>query len=312
MNNANKFNIQSLFGAKWLSDIINYDKKYHPIMVPLSDSIESSKLSKNLRVIENKCNKFSHIIKKIKNEKDDFNFFSKLSEIEVAAYYYRKYESNQVEYEPSVKGGKNLDLKLNINDEVYFFEIFTVFKDAEQTRFEKINLEIKEILEQIQMPFIINFMIKTGFKKSYISDFAEFIANTIDVNKDQENNVNSFKFYKFNKEVAKFRYYHSKTQFIVANYVGPSKFVNPSERIAERILKKSREQIPKNQKNIIVVNLSYVLPVFLVMDPVNKFGDSNNISMAIAYLNNDYSQKKFYPNPNLNNKTIKRMISDTI
>jgi hypothetical protein len=81
------------------------------------------------------------MIRKLKSDKA--NFFPNLSEIDVVSYYYRNHDQENLEYEPSVEGGKNLDLMLKGKKDVkYYFEIFTVFEDAIQQKHRDIMGDI--------------------------------------------------------------------------------------------------------------------------------------------------------------------------
>lgn len=295
------------FGKKWLNDEIYTERDYHPLITILSDPDLLNRLIKNLSVLKFKCPKFPRIIRKLKTDKA--NFFSNLSEVEVVSYYYQNHDPGDLEYEPSVEGGKNLDLMLNAKNNVkYYFEIFTVLEDEIQQRSRDIMDEISLEIRKLNLPYVINFKINEDFKISYESDFIDFIKTSLNENKGE----NSFKFYKEGLEVAEFRCIESKSIRGAANSFGPSKFINPVGRVRDRILSKLNEQIPSNQNNILVINLSYVLPLFFVIEEALKLITyPENLLMVIGYVENDYkNKKKGYMNPDFDKNALNDIIRD--
>jgi hypothetical protein len=102
--------IISFFGKDWLNEqIYTEEKEYHHILVILAKIKELNKLTNNLKVLKNNCPKYPRIIRKLKS--DNANFFSNLSEVDIVSYYYRNHNKENLEYEPSVEGGKNFDVK---------------------------------------------------------------------------------------------------------------------------------------------------------------------------------------------------------
>jgi len=320
LNNLPQF--KSYFSEKWLDKQLNLDEIHHPLFVILSDKNSSSKLVNNLKILKSNCYRYKRIIKKLKADKNHNNFFSTLTEIDVISYYYQQNNDQiSLEYEPSVPGGKKLDLKMNIKGIDYFFEILTVFEDAKLENYSNLKEKIREELENINLPVTINFMIKKSFEKEYVTTFINFMKETI--KKDDKTN-SKFDFYENNEIVANFRYLKSDTNKCIANGFGPPTFSNPHGRTKEKILKKAIEQIPHNQNNIIVVNLSHVLNTFIVIEEalcelgikidqnnlketyhrvqngIFDYKNSSHIAMIIAYINSDYKNyRRFYFNYNV-------------
>lgn len=323
-------NFKYYFGGAWFDKQINA-KYHHPILFLLFDKEESSELADKLKILESKCDKFKRIIKKLKSDKDFNNFYSTLTEIDVISYYYKYYDKLLLEYEPSVKGGKKLDFKMNINGTDHFFEILTIFPDAEEEKYSDIRAEICQELEDLNLPYIIIIGMKNGFKKTYIRGFVDFIKAKIEKGNKKGLKIN---FYKNSELVADFRYYESDNDMCIVNSCGPPAFINPHGRLKEKVLTKCIEQIPNNQNNIVVVNLYYVLNIFLVIEQslgelgiridkiddlkdeyhrvpngIFDYNDSSHILMIIAFINNDYEkQRRFYLNHKMNNLAKEKLI----
>lgn len=320
---------KTYFGEKWFDREMNADNSHHPILFSLGSEKMASDLLVKLKILESRCDKFRSIIRKLKSDRDFNNFNSTLTEIDVISYYYQIYKPNLLEYEPSVQSGKKLDLKMNIDNEDYFFEILTVFEDSEQESYTYIRDKLTQELEDSDLPFIINLGIKKGFKNEFITEFVDFIKETIKQGK--QGNL-KFEFYKDHILVAEFRYYEYDGDVCIVNSFGPSRFINPHGRLKAKVLNKAIKQIPKYQNNIVVVNLSYVLNVFIVMEQalgelgirigvdnlndkyyrisngIFDYKDNSHICMIIAYINNDYSQRRFYLNHKLDNLIKEKFI----
>ena len=328
LNELSQF--KTYFGEKWLDKEMNAYNNHHPILFLLYNKKMASDLIAKLEHLESKCDKFKRIIQKLKSDKDFNNFNSTLTEIEVISHYYMRYKPNLLEYEPSVQNGKKLDLRMNINNESYFFEILTVFEDSEQENYANIRDKLMLELEDSNLPFIISLEIKKGFKKEFITEFVDFINETI--KQEKQSNL-KFEFYKEGNSVANFRYNKYGGDVCIVTSFGPSSFINPHGRLRAKVLKKAIEQIPYSQNNIVVVNLSYVLNVFMVIEQalgelgikINEnsnlndkyyripngifdYTDSSHISMIIAYINNDYNQRRFYLNHKLDNLNQKKLV----
>lgn len=302
--NLNRSNdIISFFGETWLNNEIYSEQEYHPLIVILSDLNLIRKLEDDLRVLRRSCIKYPTIIRKLKSDKA--NFFPNLSEVEITAYYYRKYNSECLDYEPSVEGGKKLDLMLKGKNNEYYFEIFTVMEDQILTNYREIMEEIRLKTIKLNLPYAISFRINENFKSSYVDDFVNFIRDSLN------NNEGDLKYFKNNIGVAEFRYESSSISDVIGSH-GPGVFTNPHGRLIDRIRRKISEQIPANQNNILVINLAYVLNIFLITDlALDSIKFPENVTMIIAYVNNDYKhQKKCYLNPNLDKNFLKEVIQD--
>lgn len=191
----------------------------------------------------------------------------------------------------------------------YYFEIFTVLEDAKNTNFRDIAEEIRLKLLKLYLPYDINLKIKENFNRSHVSDFLVFIQESLQMN---TGNQYTYKFYKECNEVAEFRYIKSKSAIGSVNAVGPSNFINAHGRVKNRILDKINEQIPLNNNNILIINLSYVMPLFFVIEEALKLIEyPENILLIIAYVGNDYkNNKKLYPNPILDKNSLSEILSD--
>lgn len=269
-NNISEFsNLKAYLGEDWLNSQIQIESraKMHPIFWILIDYNKCKKLSNNLDVLNNLCEKFPRIIRKIKFDRDRFNFYSLLTEIEVLAYYYRK--SNEkyiVDYEPLIDDQNTIpDGKLIINEQEYFLEILTVFEDENEQLIESYQDEIREKLDSLNNnPFILAFGLEIGFERDDISSFVVFVEKLIKSKKAK--NKSTFNFNKDEKIIANITFYdnHNNKGYVgIMN--GPVRRLNDAGRIKNKILSKI-DQLPINSKNIIIMNLSYLSDEFIDLD----------------------------------------------
>ena len=273
----------------------------------MADLKELNKLTNNLNILKNNCPKYPRIIRKLKS--DNANFFSNLSEVDVVSYYYLNHNKEILEYEPSVEGGKNLDLMLiGKNGVKYYFEIFTVLEDVVQQKYSEITNDINLAIDKLNLGYIILYKITEDFKSTYIPEFVDLVKKSLNKN---NLNTNKIKFCKYGIKVAEFRI---KQKGGGGGSIGPGSFIDPAGRVEKKILDKLHEQLPDNQNVILVINLSYGFPHFLAVDlALESIEYPRNIAIIIAYFGNNYkSNKKCYPNPNLSKKAVNDIIHDII
>jgi len=262
-NNLNEF-----FGKDWLEAHLTVDKREnkHQIFWILIEPNLCSKLSNNLSIINEKCDKFKRIISKLKKDEDYFNFHSLLTEIEVLTYYYRLFDKSMIEYEPKVENGKKLDIKLTIGDEKFFIEIFTIFRDEYEQELDKLRLDVQKELNKFDQPFLISFGLELEFKETNIDGFLKFF-NGLLKNIESINEEDTFDYYENNIKLADItflKHFENKKGYVGIIHGRVIELKNDI-RIKNKVLSKIN-QLPNGEKNIVIVNLSYILEDFFTVD----------------------------------------------
>lgn len=331
-------NLKGILGDEWLNSHLVVDDRYkkHPIFWILIDKNRCQRLSRNLDILNKKCEKFNRIVNKLKNDKNVFNFHSLISEIEVLAYYYNRVSDNyEVSYEPEIKEkNKKIDCKLVVNDTEYNLEILTVFEDEEGQSIQSIHDEIRKQLDGLQNnPFILSFGTEIDFSKSDIPDFINFVKELLD-KPEKINHKDTFEFNKNDKKLGKIMFY--KGSNIKGGFVGfmhsPVRVMDCAGRIKNKILSKI-DQLPNNSKNVVVVNLAHITQDFIDLEEV-FFGQSyvninikthestprrhpnsivnhpkgKDISMIVGYTYEDYNTRKFFVNLSANDPVDKQLV----
>ena len=308
----------------WLNSHLQVEERYkkHPIFWILIDSSACSKLSNNLTISNSCCSKIQRIVNKLKSDKDRFNFHSLLTEIDVIAHYYSRYNAGNIEYEPEIQEkNKKVDAKLVINGDEYYLEILTVFEDEVEQSINRIHDEIRKRIDELNQPFIISFSTEINFTEQDVAGFLEFVKKLL-TNKNSIKDEDSFDYLKDTKKIARVTFYVDSN--IKKGFVGfmhqPVRTLNSAGRIKNKILSKI-DQLPENTKNIVIVNLSYISNDFIDIEDaflgqscviINKEtleakasrhpnGIINHekgkfISMIIAYTSQDYNTRRFYLN----------------
>jgi len=307
--------------------IIKERKHQHPLFWLLWDSTRAEQLTRNLLIIEKHCDRFKRVLDKI--IKDQENFYSGVTEIEVMSHYYNK--GLNVAYEPNAKEKTTkVDFKITNSDE-YFFEIFDMNLDERIKKIDEIRLNIREKIDAIETnPFLVSFGITEKFTPddcdflvkeieigiqakipSYVRSDIESIIDHQDIMKEGNINIGDYTLYSY-KEMK--GYTITSGAYVV-------QFKDDS-RIKNNLLTKI-DQIPEGKRNIVVVNITRILgndfwslenAIFgqeaAFVDPKTMaatygrktnglFNDprGNQISLVIAYMKDDYSTRKLYYNP---------------
>lgn len=316
-------NLNDFFGRDWLETHFTIDKREnkHQIFWILVNPKLCSKLSNNLSIIHSNCDKFKRIINKLKKDDNYFNFHSLLTEIEVLAYHYRIFDKSTIEYEPEVENGKKVDIKLTSKDDEYFIEIFTIFRDEYEQELDSLRLQVKKELDKFDQPFLLTFGIELEFKEKDIDGFLNFF-NGLLKNVESINEGDSFEYYECSKKLADVTFLKllEKKKGCVGVIHSPVIELKNDIRIKNKVLSKLN-QLPDGEKNVVIVNLSYILGDFFTVD--NAFlgqyyvsidkktlegtdkrhhngiihhKDGNELSMLIAYKSNNYDDRSVYHN----------------
>jgi len=306
--------------------------KQHPLFWYLYKDGNAEKLCNNLKILEKGCNKFDKVIKKI-HENDHTLFYSYISEVDVIAYYCSKASHNyQVEFEPTIpEKGTKVDAKITINKKDYFLEIFTIFPDHNFQKIDEMHQIIRERIDAfVDNPYLVCYSIYEEFTDGDIDFFVTEAKKIIDENAKNEQNapkdnpiVEERMISCRDKNIARVILYRVKNmkKGHVEAMISPVQKVEDAGRIKQKVLSKI-DQLPSQGRNIIVVNLSRIYgekfydmeDAFLgqqavFVDKVTLKGTEGRhangivhhgkgkfITMIIAYINNDYSTRRYYIN----------------
>lgn len=314
LENVDKYNFKSFFEQdhqiEWFEKNLRIKERteIHPIFWTLTDDNASCELSENLEILKRKCKNYHSIIKKLINE----DFDSRLTEIEVMAYFYDNFDPKNIEYEPLIKLNKrtNADLKIDYEGKNYFIEITSLQDDKLERERENIKLKIENKMGGLDL------------------DYDIFINKYDDINvddKDIDQFLNGLKsFIEEKSKTQKTLFYersglHASIEFVEAhNSNGKIELRRmrypPFHRIKYKLLDET-DQLPIDGYNIIVIKLitklasrdSHIKQAFYgkvdkrrEITRLNGFIDhpnSKQVSGVIFYKKN-FKERKLYLNPN--------------
>jgi hypothetical protein len=289
--------------------------KAHTLFWLLLNKNRSQKLDSWLAVLKATLppTKFQGLINKMKRKTRKIEFYSLLSEIEVVSYYAKR--EHIMEYEPP-----HGDLKLILNGSEVFFEIARLFSSQEEERISSlVNLVWSKLDNLNSNKYVISFRISPEFSESDVNSFMKFVSNIV----TQE-------FEKFPSE--KCIYAGGKASVTILfisprerGYVGGSLIgatrINSARRLKDKILDEI-SQLPKNQLNTVVYNITHLATEFddiedafygqsalriyketMKTEPIRKSNgvihkkEGEQISAIIAYEDFNYENRRIYPNP---------------
>jgi len=307
--------------------IIKERKHQHPLFWSLLNPTKAGRLTRNLLVLEKYCDRFKRVLDKI--IKDQENFYSGITEIEVMSYYYNK--GLTVSYEPDVKAKTTkVDFKIT-NKYEYFFEIFDMNLDERIKKMNEIRLNIREKIDAIEInPFLVSFGITENFSVSdsdflikqieigiqknipgYVRSDVESIIDHQEIMKAGNINIGDYTLYSYKGTKG---YTITSGAYVIQ--------MKDDSRIKNNLLTKI-DQIPEGERNIVVVNVTrifdndfwslenailgqeaaFVDPKTMVATYGRKTNGlfnhqrGNQISLIIAYKTDDFSTRKLYYNP---------------
>ncbi len=264
--------LKEIFKKDFIDSLLKIEGrlKKHQLFWILSDLSKTAKLSNNLSILKSKLASFQTIVNKLVNDKDRDNFYSAISEMEVLSYFYSSFPANSIEYEPPIqnKTGKP-DLKLTVNSEEYYIEIFNLRDDITQREINETQDKIKEEIDKIVQPFLIMFSTELYFKQENIEEFVSFVKSLVE-KKELITPGNKFDFLKENVKFADVEFFESKSKNgHVCSMLHPVRVLNESSRIKTKILTKIDKQIPIGKKSILVLDNTYAFhDNFEVLDAI--------------------------------------------
>ena len=291
--------LEESLGKKWITSHLTIEErpKKHPIFRRILNINVCQKITNNLQILKGKNQGiFKIFINKLKKEKNEDNFCSLLSEIEVISYYLRKLSSDyKIEYAPKLKEiNKKTDVRITKDKKVYNLEICTLLEDGYDRDFDKMNLRVAQIINSMKdNPHYIIVAYRRFLTEEEIVLFKEFIEKKIK-NKNRFYGKKTFNFSLNGGIVAQVTFFnfniHENAPGGFGGCLSPARGVNESGRIKKKILNKI-EQLPENSLNIIVVDIS---------DSGAEFRDAINAFFGEAYYkiilpqNNIIPKRKWY------------------
>lgn len=318
-NNCKLYNLDAYFGKEWMESNLKVEKTEDmPTLFWVLSSEEVCKdLTANLDVLSHSFAKYETIINKLKDDKKKnkkritYNGLQGiLTEIEVLAFYYKKYPSS-LEFEPKVPVGdkiKRPDIKLDIDGQKFFIEIKTILKDESEQLISDLEDKIGDIIRKENLTIDLhfhNFISENDFEGIY--NFIEGILT------NPKKSFDTSYLYKIEGipliEIFLINGHNNKHSMISTNPI----MENPYGRLKNKILEKlERNQLPENSTNVLIIKARpeshiyprYVSPVFYGVNGEKKGiiheSSSKKLSLLIFYRDN-YAQREKFPNPNASN-----------
>jgi hypothetical protein len=322
--------IVEALGNHWIiNNLLNKEErtKKHTIFWLLLDDTKRQKMANWLSVLKSSLPepKFNKIINSLREKRSEKEFYSFIPEVEVLAYYGNKgNEGIEVEYEPNIPGKTNIgDIKLTLNSTQIFLEITRLFESKDE---ERINGLIQTLVKQIDdisnNPFIITLGTKEAFCEADLEPCIKLVHDEIIKNKDTLEilegkpytvNFGSKAWFKFHKKI------HHKKGY-VGGILTPVIEIRSAGRLKNKILDEL-EQLPENQLNIVVLDISHHFADFddvedafagqlgLVINretgegtPIRStngvmhLDDGRQIGVIIAFKGFNYEQRRKYTN----------------
>lgn len=254
-------------GKEWITvNILNIEErtKKHSLFWLLWYSDRTSKLESWLTVLKASLpdTKFKKIVNSLKEKAGEYEFGSFIPEIEVLAYYASKKDDGvSVEYEPSIPNKDNVgDIKLSFGGNDVYLEVTKLFSSEKEKRIDDLLHLLGSKINQIaDNPFYVTIQIEENFTENDVTPFVELVQSQI--NK-----------YKHVQEIPAERMpqfdYDSKGSFSfvmrvpsgkkgqTGGFTTPAMILKTAGRLKGKI-KDEIEQLPENQLNVIVLDISY-------------------------------------------------------
>jgi uncharacterized protein YfcZ (UPF0381/DUF406 family) len=261
--------ITNAFGKEWIeSNLLNKEERLnkHSLFWIILNTNKCRMLEDWLSILNSSLisTKFTKIINNLKNKREDIEFYSLLSEIEVLAYY-KKQENDtfKVEYEPAIPNKTEVgDIKLIIDNKEVYLEITRLFSSDEEKELNSIMKKIKDGINNIDNnPYIISFGLTTDFMEDDISPFINFINEEL----TKVTNLPTEKIYFVKDKIEKAWFYCiSKTENgrgYVGSFILPVIEIRSAIRIKNKILDEIK-QLPSSSLNIVVIDISHYFADF--------------------------------------------------
>lgn len=236
----------------------------HSIFWLLYYDDRSKKLEEWLTILKDLLpyTKFTKIVNSLKERRGENEFKSFLPEIEVLAYYGTKKDSGvSVEYEPNIpEKDKVGDIKLSFGSNEVYLEITRLFSSEKEKKIDDLLHLLGSKIDQIaDNPFYITIRIEENFTENDVTPFVELVQSQISM-------------YKHMQEIPAERMpqfdYDSKGWFSfvmrapngkkghTGGFFTPAMILETAGRLKGKI-KDKIEQLPENQLNVIVLDISH-------------------------------------------------------
>ena len=207
--------------------------------------------------------KFLKVVNSLKEKKRENEFYSFVTEIEVLSYYKKQEnDSFEVEFEPHIPSKTKVgDIKLSFDSTQVFLEITRLFLSKEEEETNRIIRTISGKIDAIENnPFVITFGIMESFSEADIEPLVELVHQKIIEERDTftgepfTTDFDEKAWFKFHKKLENKKGYVGGTIFPVIR-------VRSAGRLKNKVLDEV-EQLPENQFNVIVLDISHYFADF--------------------------------------------------
>lgn len=289
--------------------------KAHNLFWLLLNKDRSQKLDSWLAILKATLlqTKFQGLINKMKRKTRKIEFYSLLSEIEVVSHYAKR--DYIVEYEPP-----HGDLKLILNGSEVFLEIARLFSSQEEERISSLVNSVWNKLDDLNNnKYVVSFRVSPEFLESDVDSFIEFVSSIV-AQDLEEFPSEEFTFDGGKASVTILFISPRERGYVGGSLIGATR-INSAGRLKDKILDEM-SQLPKNQLNIVVYNITHLATEFddiedafygqsalriyketMKTEPIRKSNgvihekEGEKVSAIIAYEDFNYENRRIYPNP---------------
>jgi hypothetical protein len=319
--------ISEALGEDWINNnILNKEERSekHVMFWMFLDESKCKKMEDWLSTLKTTLSgaKFLKVVNSLKEKKREKEFYSFVPEIEVLSYYKKQEnDSFKVEFEPDIPGKTKVgDVKLYFDSTQVFLEITRLFSSKEE---EEINRIIQATSGKINAiednPFVITFGITESFSEADIEPLVDLVHQKIIEQRDAfagESFTADFgekAWFKFLKKLENKKGYVGGTIFSVIT-------IKSAGRLKNKVLDEV-EQLPENQFNVIVLDISHYFSDFDDVEDafagqvavkidiktmeatpfrhangIMQMGRGKKVGVIIAFKGFDYEHRKKYVN----------------
>ena len=257
--------IVEAFGKNWIDkNFLNKEERYkkHTMFWIFLDESKSKKMEDWLSTLKASLpeTKFSKVVNSLKEKRGENEFYSFVPEIEALSYYEKQESENfKVEYEPDIPGKTKVgDIKLTIDSTPIFVEITRLFSSEEEERIKKLIGTIHGKIDAIEdNPFLLSFGVEEHFAEIDTEPFVQFVGQKIEELKNEFKKLDK-EHHKVNFENKAWLIFHKdicKGGHVVGEMT-PVMRIESAGRLKNKVLDKV-EQLPDNQLNVIVLDISH-------------------------------------------------------
>jgi hypothetical protein len=299
--------LSEVLGEDWINNnLLNKEErlKKHALFWLILDENKCKIIDSWLQILKPSLpqSKFVGVVNDLKRKREEIEFYSYLSEIEVLAFYKKSESANfSVEFEPRVPGTTKWgDIKLTIDGREIFLEVTRLFSSDEEREFDERIAKVRKGIDELEdNPYVIGFGISEDFFEGDIIPFIGFIHEKI-IENGPSITLPTGKI-PLRDGKAWFSLYkkHQSGRGYAGHMLGPVIEIKSSTRLKNRILEKI-EQLPEGCLNLVVLNISHPWAHFEnAEDAFNgaiDMEESKHVSAIVAFEDFDYGNRRIYVN----------------